>query len=56
MENNNLILSEQKVCKEYQIPELIDLNNVKESVAGELWCTNGSGNIWNCNIGSAPGA
>ena len=34
MENNKMILADQTVSKEYQIPELIDLNSVSEVTSG----------------------
>ena len=41
MENNeDMVLSGQKVGKEYQIPELVDLNGISEAVGKS--CSNGS--------------
>jgi hypothetical protein len=53
VENNNMILSEQTVSKEYQIPELVDLNSVSESNAGGAACTDGS-SAFGCTVGGIP--
>jgi hypothetical protein len=53
MENNDkMILSEQPIGKEYQIPELVDLNSIGEAL-GLLPCRSGSGDIASCGSGSA---
>ena len=39
MEKNNMILSDQTVGKEYQIPELVELNSIGEAIG---WCSPGS--------------
>ena len=55
MENNDkVVLSDQTVGKEYQIPELVDLNGIGE-VMGIPACNNGSGNGYGCGIGSGVG-
>ena len=41
MENNNMILSDQTDSKEYQIPELVDLNSVSKAMG--IACLPGSG-------------
>ena len=52
MENNNMLLSEQTVSKEYQIPELVDLNRVNEA-KGSYSCHNGSNpGVSQCGSGS----
>ncbi len=51
MENNNMILSNQTVRKEYHLPELIDLNNVGEAMGAT--CSNGSSDIFGCNNGGS---
>ena len=52
MENNdNMILLDQTVCKEYQIPELVDLNGIGEALGA---CINGSG-AGVCFVGAAGG-
>ncbi len=48
MENNKLILPDQTVSKEYQIPELVDLNGVNEALAD---CVPGSGDSFVCENG-----
>ena len=53
MENNeDKVLSGQIVGKEYQIPELVDLNGIGEVMGGDPSCKNGSGNLSSCAIGS----
>ena len=53
MENNdNMVLSDQTVGKEYQIPELVDLNGIGEA-EGVILCRNGSGNVASCGTGAA---
>ena len=53
MENNeNKVLSDKKLVKEYQIPELVDLNSVAEA-SGIILCINGSGNASSCGTGAA---
>ena len=55
MENNdNMILTDQSIGKEYQIPELVDLNSVSETMGGAP-CINGSG-AGICVTGAAGGA
>jgi hypothetical protein len=52
MENNNMILSDKTVSKEYQIPELIDLNSVNEAMGGDpSSCGGGSGATTSCGGG-----
>ena len=52
MENNeNRIITVLAVGKEYQIPELVDLNSIGESM-GLLPCRNGSGDSSTCGSGS----
>ena len=53
MENNdNMILSDQTVSKEYQIPELVDLNSISEAM-GEIYrCMPGSSAVSTCGSGS----
>ena len=46
MENNNMILSDQTVSKEYQIPELVDRNSIKDAMGGG--CTPGSSDAFVC--------
>ena len=54
MENNNMILSDQTVVKEYQIPELVDLNGIGEAMGTPpVLCTNGSGNSFSCDTGTS---
>ena len=51
MENNDkMVLSEQTVGKEYQIPELVDLNGIDEAKA--FYCGPGSSNVTSCDGGS----
>ncbi len=54
MENNDkMVLSEQTVGKEYQIPELVDLNGIGgANGGGESGCSSGSVAISPCNSGS----
>ena len=51
-----MLLPEQTVSKEYEIPELVDLLDVDEAQAGRVLCTTGSVNMWTCNSGGMPGA
>jgi len=53
MEKNNVINADKTVCKEYQVPELIDLNNLNEAEALPPQCANGSGNGFSCNSGTS---
>ncbi len=54
MENNdNMILSDQTAGKEYQIPELVDLNGIGEVMGAPPQCNNGSGNSTFCNTGTS---
>jgi len=53
MENHdNLVSSDQKDDKEYQIPELVDLNSIGAAL-GELICTSGSSADSKCITGFA---
>ena len=53
MENNdNMIISDQTVGKEYQIPELVELNSINEAM-GAPGCTNGS-HASGCGTGGSP--
>ena len=55
MENNdNMILSDQTAGKEYQIPELVDLNIVSEAM-GIGGCASGSHNSYGCTSGGVVG-
>ena len=55
MENNDkMVLSDQTVGKEYQIPELVDLSSVGEAI-GFLPCVNGTGNSNSCDSGAGAG-
>ena len=47
MEKNNIIPSEQTVSKEYQTPELIDLNSINEAMGTSIAI---------CHNGSTPGS
>ena len=52
MENNdNLILSDETVSKEYQIPELVDLNSIS-SAMGATECGPGSSATVSCFSGT----
>ena len=46
-----MILSAQTVGKEYQIPELVDLNSVSEAIGGSV-CRNGTGDAGSCGTGT----
>ena len=46
-----MILSEQTLSKEYQIPELIDLNSVREAMGIPSNCTPGSSALNICSSG-----
>ena len=49
-----MILSDQTVVKEYQIPELVDLNGIGEAMGTPpVLCTNGSGNSFSCDTGTS---
>jgi hypothetical protein len=50
MENNIMILSEQTVSKEYQIPELVDLKSVSEAMGSQ--CKNGTNDAGSCFSGT----
>jgi hypothetical protein len=52
MKINKMILSHQTIGKEYQIPELVELNNINETLAA---CSPGSGDT-NCASGTGGGA
>ena len=55
MGNNNVISADNSGKKEYQIPELVDLNSINEECGLPSWCTNGSSATVSCGSGSAPG-
>jgi hypothetical protein len=58
MENNDkTILSGQTVGKEYQIPELVDLNSIDGAMSSPPpSCTSGSSaGIWGCGTGTIGG-
>jgi len=48
MGNDNLIIPDNKNSKEYQKPELVDLNEIKETLAT---CSPGSGDTDTCTAG-----
>ena len=50
--NDDIVLSDQQIGKEYQIPELVDLNSI-DAALGELICTNGSSADSKCITGFA---
>ena len=53
MENNdNIILSDQTVGKEYQIPELVDLNGIGEAMGIDSPCGSGSTPAGLCSTGT----
>ena len=53
MENNdNMILSDQTVGKEYQIPELVDLNGIGEAMGIPSPCGSGSTPAGLCSTGT----
>ena len=52
MKNNNMILCDETVDKEYQIPELVDLNSIGEAM-GALTCNDGSSATSFCITGFA---
>ena len=49
--NDSMILSDETVGKEYQIPELVDLNSVSEAM-GLGGCSSGTGPAGNCTSGN----
>ncbi|NWJ52261.1 MAG: hypothetical protein HXX14_15500 [Bacteroidetes bacterium] len=53
MENNNVKITDKTVSDEYQIPELVDLNNISETQATNPHCTNGSSNGFSCSSGTS---
>lgn len=53
MKNEDIINADKTVGKEYQAPELIDLNNLSEAQAIPTQCSNGSGNGFSCNSGTS---
>ena len=58
MENNdNMILSSETVGKEYQIPELVDLNSIDGALSSPpASCTNGSAaGFLGCGTGTVGG-
>ena len=58
MENNDkTVLTDQTVGKEYQIPELVDLNSIGDAkgTPPPPKCYNGSGNSFGCSPGGGPG-
>ena len=46
--NDNMILSDKTVGKEYQIPELVDLNSVNEAMGTGPTCLSGTNPSGNC--------
>ena len=52
MKKDEMITSEDEAIKEYQVPELVDLNGINETQA-VLKCINGSVNAASCNAGGA---
>jgi hypothetical protein len=53
MENDDIILSDQTVGKEYQIPELVDLNVIGEAMGDNIiLCISGTSNTSVCDLGS----
>ena len=58
MENTDkMVLSDETVGKDYQIPELVDLNGIGEAKGSPPppACYNGSGNSSGCSPGTGPG-
>ena len=54
MENTDkMVLSDETVGKDYQIPELVDLNGIGEVMGYPAPCNNGSGNSTFCNTGTS---
>jgi hypothetical protein len=53
MKKNEMITSENEVVKEYQIPELFDLNGINETQAFPPICSNGSGDVGACSSGAS---
>jgi hypothetical protein len=53
-DNDKMVLSDQPIGKEYQIPELVDLNSIGEA-SGFIKCINGTGNDITCDSGSGAG-
>ena len=55
--NENKVLPNQRVGKEYQVPELVDLNSIGEAkgTPPPPACYNGSGNSSGCSPGTGPG-
>ena len=51
-DNDKMVLSDQIADKEYEIPELVDLNGIGEAL-GIGDCTSGSGNAGLCVSGAA---
>lgn len=53
MENiDSKVLPGQPVGKEYEIPELVDLNSIGEAV-GVILCRSGSSNVASCGTWAA---
>ena len=50
MKNNHMIIADKKVSKEYQKPELVDLNEIEGTQAA---CTAGSGDYESCTAGNS---
>ena len=48
--NNNTILTDQTVSKEYQIPELVELKSVSEAIGAA--CSPGSSDNNSCDTGT----
>jgi hypothetical protein len=57
MENKDkMVLSDQQIGKEYQIPELVDLNVIGEAIGSPApACSNGTNPAGNCTGGSSAG-
>ena len=51
VENNNIILSEQTVTNEYQIPVLVELNSVSEAMGSPVGCHSGTSANHSCFSG-----
>ena len=51
-----MIHSDQTVNKEYQIPELVDLNSIIETQAADCMSGSGAGLSFNCGMGTGGGA
>jgi len=53
MNIENIMNADKTVSREYQIPELVDLNSISEAQATPTPCTNGSGNGYSCSSGTS---